>query len=904
MSKIRVHELSKELGIKSKDLIRILNEMGAGVKNHMSTIKEEYLIQVRRSFNTGAAPLKKAPPSTAKKPSVDPEKIESKPTSPSPAPKKASQVKKTASTETRGVATAGLGTSAKDAVQERKRQPEEKRSKGEPQVAKSAPRREVPSKSVTGSKRPTEIRPVEKAQVVKKEASDRLAAPSKAQPTGVKEEKPSPTSSPKKQPPATTKEAPTRPAPLKDRKAPTSATRPVATEGREKERQPVRATTGEKPRPTARTAKSGRAQETPNKPGAQQKTATPHQGARERFKKTGQARDTRNFRGARGGRRGREKTKPAQPLTNVKSVQAPQSLTVKEFAQAIEVAVGEVIKKLMSLGVMATINKEIDLDTAILVGEEFGVTVTGAPTEEEELKVEEIVDEPESLTTRWPVVTVMGHVDHGKTSLLDAIRETEVTASEAGGITQHIGAYQVESNSKKITFLDTPGHEAFTAMRARGAQATDIAVLVVAADDGVMPQTVEAINHAKAAKIPIIVAINKIDKPTANPDRVKQELTQYGLVMEEWGGETICVEVSALKKTGLDELLEMILLVAEMREFKANPNRAAKGIVIEAKLDRGRGPVATVLIQTGTLKIGDNVIAGKVSGRVRALVNDKGKMVPKAGPSEPVEIVGLDDVPEAGDTFYVTEEKIARELAERRQQFSKEQEFKKYQRVSLDDLFVRIKEGEMKDLNLIIKADVHGSVEAITQSLERLSSDEVRIRVIHGGVGAVNESDIMLASASEAIIIGFNVRPDPTAKRLAEREDVDIRFYRVIYNIIEDVQKAMEGMLSPEFKEVVLGRAEVRAVFKVPKAGSVAGSFVLEGKITRNAEARVIRDNVVIYDGKIESLKRFKDDVKEVSAGFECGIGLERFNDIKVGDVIEIFVNQEIKKTGTTDSGG
>lgn len=591
-------------------------------------------------------------------------------------------------------------------------------------------------------------------------------------------------------------------------------------------------------------------------------------------------------------------------MTNVKSVQIPERITVKEFAQAIEVSASEVIKKLIALGVMASINQEIDADTATLVGAEFGVTVEAAPSEEETLVIEEIEDRPESLKPRWPVVTIMGHVDHGKTSLLDAIRQTNVIASEAGGITQHIGAYQVDVQGKKITFLDTPGHEAFTAMRARGAQVTDIAVLVVAADDGVMPQTVEAINHAKAADVPIIVAINKIDKPVANPDRVKQELTQYGLVPEDWGGDTICVEVSALKKIGLDDLLEMILLVAEMKELKANPDRPAKGTVIEAKLDKGRGPVATVLVQNGTLHQGDTIIAGDVSGKVRVLVNDKGKNVAKAGPSAPVEVVGFDDLPEAGDVFYVTDEKTARQLAEKRQQFRREKELKKDQRFKLEDLFTRIKEGEMKELNIVLKADVQGSVEAIQNSLERLSNEEVRVQVIHGGVGAISESDVMLASASGAVIVGFNVRPDAIAKRLAEREDVDLRLYRIIYNIIEDVKKAMEGMLEPEFKEVVLGRAEVRATFKVPKVGTVAGSYVTEGKITRNGEARLLRDNVVIFEGKIESLKRFKDDVREVVSGFECGIGLERFNDIKEGDIIECFTVEEIKKTGGTDTAG
>ncbi|HEX2954776.1 MAG TPA: translation initiation factor IF-2, partial [Bacillota bacterium] len=593
-----------------------------------------------------------------------------------------------------------------------------------------------------------------------------------------------------------------------------------------------------------------------------------------------------------------EAPRAPRPLTNVKSAQIPASITVKEFAQILEVAAGEIIKKLIQLGVMATINQEIDLDTAILVGSELGVEITAAPTQEEILQVEEIKDDPADLLPRWPVVTIMGHVDHVKTSLLDSIRQTHVTASEAGGITQHIGAYLVEIKDKKIAFLDTPGHEAFTAMRARGAQVTDIAILVVAADDGVMPQTVEAINHAKAAGIPIIIAINKMDKPGANPDRVKQELTEYELVAEEWGGDTVMVPVSAKTKEGIDHLLEMILLVAEMKELKANPHRPAKGTVIEAQLDKGRGPVATVLVQTGTLEVGNVIIAGSVFGRVRVLINDKGKRVKKAGPSVPVEILGLETLPEAGDIFYAVEdERMARQLAAKRQQYKRETELKKNQKVTLDDLFDRIKEGEIKDLNIVLKADVQGSVEAIRQSLERLSSDEVRVRVIHSGVGAIGDTDVMLASASNAIVIGFNVRPDPMAKKTAEKESVDVRLYRVIYNAIEDVQKAMEGLLEPTFREVVVGRAEVRQTFKVPKMGMIAGSFVVEGKITRNGDARVLRDNVVIFEGKIESLRRFKDDVREVANGFECGIGLERFSDLKEGDIIEVFTMEEVKRT-------
>ncbi len=591
------------------------------------------------------------------------------------------------------------------------------------------------------------------------------------------------------------------------------------------------------------------------------------------------------------------KQRPQGPVTSVKSVQLPESMTVKDFSQLIEISASDVIKKLIGLGVMATINQEIDRDTMTLIANEYTITATAAPTEEQKLQVEEVEDDPKSLVHRPPIVTIMGHVDHGKTSLLDAIREANVIASEAGGITQHIGAYQVELNERKITFLDTPGHEAFTAMRARGAQATDIAVLVVAADDGVMPQTIEALNHAKDANVAIIVAINKMDKPGANPDRIKQDLTEYGLVSEEWGGDTIFVPVSAKKRIGIENLLEMILLVADVKDFKANPNRAAKGTIIEAQLDKGHGPVATVLVQNGTLELGDSIIAGTAVGRVRALINDKGKRVKKAGPSTPVEVIGFNELPGAGDIMHViTEDRMARELADKRSQFKRESELKRNQKVTLDDLFTKIKEGEIKDLKIVLKADVQGSVEAIRQSLERLSNNEVRVKVIHGGVGGIGEGDVMLASASNAIIIGFNVRPDPLAKRTADKENVDIRLYRIIYNIIEDVQKAMEGMLAPQYKEVVNGRAEIRLVYKVPKVGNIAGCFVVEGKIMRNNDIRLIRDNIVIHEGKIESLRRFKDDAREVAEGFECGIGLEKFGDIKEGDIIEAFSMEEIKR--------
>jgi len=585
--------------------------------------------------------------------------------------------------------------------------------------------------------------------------------------------------------------------------------------------------------------------------------------------------------------------------TTPKHIVIQGSISVQDLASKMSRKAGELIKQLMNLGVMATINQELDVETATILAGEMGVTVE-VKAEKSLAIIEEIQDDPEDLVFRPPVVTVMGHVDHGKTSLLDAIRTTHVTASEAGGITQHIGAYQVEINNQKITFLDTPGHEAFTSMRARGAQVTDIAILVVAADDGIMPQTIEAINHAKAAEVPIIVAINKIDKENATPEKVKQELTEYGLVVEEWGGDTIAVPVSAKNNIGIEQLLEMILLVAEVRDYKANPNRPAAGNVIEAELDKGKGPVATVLVSKGTLNIGDVAVAGCAYGKIKAMLDEKGRRVKKAGPSMPVEVQGLSEVPEAGEPFYVVaDEKLARQITSARTAVRKVEESKQSVavKVSLEDLFDKIKEGEIKELNIIIKADVQGSVEALKQSLLRLSTSEVRVNPIHGGVGAINKNDIMLASASNAIILGFNVRPDANAKATAELDSVDVRLYRVIYDAIEDVKLAMTGLLDPSFKEVIVGKAEVRQVFKVPKAGTVAGCMVIEGKIIRSAKARVIRDSIVIHEGVMESLKRFKDDAKEVAEGFECGIGIEKYNDLKEADIIEAFVMEEVKRT-------
>ncbi|WP_155590274.1 translation initiation factor IF-2 [Lysinibacillus cavernae] len=609
--------------------------------------------------------------------------------------------------------------------------------------------------------------------------------------------------------------------------------------------------------------------------------------------------------GIHGGKRRHPKTH--QPSIPVKQKELPEkitfveSLSVAELAKKLHREPSEIIKKLFMLGVMATINQELDKDAIELICADYGVEV------EEEIRVDitdlethfeqtEEVNEAE-LSERPPVVTIMGHVDHGKTTLLDSIRNTKVTAGEAGGITQHIGAYQVTEGDKKITFLDTPGHAAFTTMRARGAKVTDLTILVVAADDGVMPQTVEAINHAKAAEVPIIVAVNKMDKPSANPDRVMQELTEHGLVPEAWGGETIFVPISALKGEGIDTLLEMILLVAEVGELKANPDRLALGTVIEAQLDKGRGSVATLLVQDGTLKVGDPIVVGHTYGRVRAMVNDKGRRVKEAGPSTPVEITGLNDVPQAGDRFVVFEdEKTARQVGETRAMSAIQAQRSEKQRVTLDNLFEQMSQGEMKELNLIVKADVQGTVEAMAASLMKIDVEGVNVKIIHTGAGAITESDISLAAASNAIVIGFNVRPDVNAKRAAEEEGVDIRLHRIIYKVIEEIEQAMKGMLDPEFVEKIIGQAEVRQTIKVSKVGTIAGSYITDGKVTRDSGVRVIRDNVVIFEGELDTLKRFKDEVKEVAKGYECGITITNFNDIKEGDIIEAYIMEEVKR--------
>ena len=627
------------------------------------------------------------------------------------------------------------------------------------------------------------------------------------------------------------------------------------------------------------------------------------QGGKQKFGKKGQQQNKKDnkFKGNKSKNEEQEKLRRLQMEVARKApvtVKIPDEITVGELASRMKKTAGEVIKCLMKNGVMAGINQAIDFDTAEYVAVEMGCKVEKEITVTiEERIIDDHVDSAEELETRAPVVVVMGHVDHGKTSTLDAIRKTSVTAGEAGGITQHIGAYTVEVNGQMITFLDTPGHAAFTSMRARGAKSTDIAILVVAADDGIMPQTVESINHAKAAEVPIIVAINKMDKPTANPDKIKEQLTKYDLIPEEWGGDTVIVPISAKTGMGLEDLLEMVLLTAEVQELKANPNRRAKGTVIEARLDKNRGPIATLLVQNGTLNQGDIIIAGTAVGRVRVMTNDKGRTVKTAGPSVPVEITGLADVPTPGDEFNaVTDERMARELVEQRRQAAKDAAANAMQKVTLDNLFAKMQEGEMKELPLVVKADVQGSAEAVKASLEKISNEEVRVKVIHAGVGAINESDILLASTAGAIIVGFNVRPDAAAQASGQRSNVDMRFYRVIYDAIDEIEAAMKGMLAPQFEEAIIGHAEVRMTYKVSAVGTIAGCMVKDGKVTKDAQVRVLRDNIVIHQGEVGSLQRFKDAAKEVTAGYECGMSILKFNDIKEGDVFECFVMQEIKR--------
>ncbi|MFO7311591.1 MAG: translation initiation factor IF-2 [Bacillota bacterium] len=786
MAKVRVYELARDLGVDSKEIVDFLASLGQDVKNHMSTVEDEYVARVLRRFGGGQAAGGAA--NGAGNPS-----------------------RPQAAAQTAATASAGSTPQAKPA------QPA--------QAAKPAATGQASKPASTGqASKPAQLAPGPQARGQRAQAE------------------------------------PARPAADERRQAPQAAAQPAQ-------------------RQAARPATSGQSQAKA---------------------------DPRSQRGAApGGKPGgkgqpmaqRGQRQAPEPGSRGK-LELPESIPIKELAGKVGVQAAAIVKYLFNQGMMVTVNHSIDFETAAKIATRLGFEVVKPHDPLADALVDQ-EDPPETLKPIPPVVTIMGHVDHGKTTLLDAIRETRVAATEAGGITQHIGAYQVEWNGKKITFLDTPGHEAFTAMRARGAQVTDIAVLVVAADDGVMPQTIEAINHARAADVPIIVALNKIDKPDANPDRVKQQLADQGLIPEEWGGDTVVVPVSALRRQGLDDLLEMILLVAELRELKANPDRPARGVIIEAELDKGRGPVCTVLVKKGTLRLGDAVVAGHTAGKVRAMLDDRGRPIAEAGPATPVSVLGLDDVPMAGDELVVVaDERLAREIAARRREEMRQQEMQRPVRANLDQLFEQVKAGQLPELNIIIKADVQGSVEALRGALEKLSRPDVRLNVIHAAVGGITKTDVDLAAAANAIIIGFNVRPDATARKVAEQENVDIRTYRVIYDAIEEMKKALEGMLEPEYREVVLGRAEVRALFRVPNVGTVAGCYVTEGKVVRGASVRVIRDGTVVHEGAISSLKRFKDDVREVAEGYECGIGLEKFNDLKEGDVLEFFRMEQVARDG------
>ncbi|MBQ3046219.1 MAG: translation initiation factor IF-2 [Clostridia bacterium] len=837
INKYRVHEVAKDFDIKSNIVVDLLAKYFDGQKKHMTALEEDELDIIFETFTkeNEVADLN--------------EYFEYM-----PAPKKTKE-------------------KAEDKAEDKAEEKAAEESKAEPAPASE-------KKEQKAEKAP-EKKPEKKAEPAKK-AEDKKPAPEK------KEQKN------EKKPVQQTKADKLPPMPKKQPKP----------ENKEKDNKPMQSRTKGEMR-TIDTRAGNVDLEKYNERYeniAPENKTKQHEGAVKKQKLKQKSQQYRKQGGMRSSRRETE----AERLKRIAAERAkkpqlqlklPEEITVGELAAMLKMTAAEVIKKLFTLGQMATVNEVLDYETAAIVAEELGAKVEKevVVTIEDRI-IDDHIDDESELVSRDPVVVVMGHVDHGKTSLLDAIRNTSVTSTEAGGITQHIGAYRVNLNGSDITFLDTPGHAAFTSMRLRGAMATDIAILVVAADDGIMPQTIEAINHAKAAGVQIIVAINKMDKPAANPDRVLQQLTEYELVPEEWGGETICVPVSALTRQGIDNLLESVLLVAEMQELKANPNRSAKGVVIEARLDKGRGPVSTLLVQNGTLKSGDIIVAGTAVGRVRVMTDDKGRKVNEAGPSVPVEIMGLAEVPQAGDGFdAVNDERLARELVEQRKSKAKEEQFKEFQKVTLDNLFASIQEGQLKDLNIIIKADVQGSAEAVKQSLVKLSNEEVRVKVIHSGVGAITESDVMLANASAAIIVGFNVRPDNVASEVAERDGVEIRCYRVIYDCIEEVEAAIKGMLAPKFRDVDIGKAEVRQVVKISSVGNVAGCHVINGKITRGAKIRVVRDGIVITEDEMASLKRFKDDVKEVASGFDCGIGLNKFNDIKEGDIFEAFITEEYR---------
>ena len=885
MAKIKIYELAKELSVESKEVIRRLNKMGVEVKTHMSSISEKDANAVRNSLakEGKAKPVEDAEGFVPRVKRIPKAVIEREQNA-----AKAEEDKP--ATEVAEAVAAADNNTVKDA----KSQPaavQDKTVAEHDAVVADAVETAAPSIE------PAEARSKEDAAA---NAKENITAPESAAPIA---EQDSATAAAKDAKGTAQRAKTTKPA------AESNAQPPRAREekSRYEERNKPERTQSDKPKTKKNQndrSRGGRA----NESFATENQSNNHKTNRKKVFVKDNSFDRRTdddfgrygkspkMKNRKGGKNAKREIKVAMPPVTPKKITIGDTVVLGELAKTMGKTAGEIIKKLFEMGIMATINQELDAETAILVADEFGVTVEVKADRAAEI-LEDIADDEGDMRERPPVVTIMGHVDHGKTSLLDAIRHTNVVSGEAGGITQHIGAYQVEIKGKKITFLDTPGHEAFTAMRARGANMTDIAIIVVAADDGVMPQTIEAINHSKAAGVPIIIAINKIDKPGADPSRVKQELTEYGLVPEEWGGDTIMVEVSAKAKINLDGLLEMILLVAEVEELKANYDRQARGAVVEAKLDKNRGSVATLLVQKGTLHAGDNILAGAVFGKVRAMHDDKGKKVKSAGPSTPVEVLGFSDVPTAGEIFVVVkDEKDARLVAAKQSAKKREEELHRATKVSLDNLFQQIAEGDIKELNLVVKADVQGSVEALIQSLVKLNTDEVKVNVIHSGVGAVSESDVMLASASNAIILGFNIIAPPAARAAAEAANVDIRLYRVIYDALEDIKLAMSGLLAPEYKENIIGHVEIRQVIRVPKIGVVAGSYVTSGKVVRNALVRIIRDNAVIADDKIISLRRFKDDAKEVVEGFECGIGLENFHDIKEGDQLEVYEMEEIAR--------
>ncbi len=890
MKKKRVYELAKELELGSKELISLLHNIGIEVKSHMCTLDADNVKRVRESVNK----TRDSKPDATPQPKQTAEKT---------------RQKSEPEAKGDGVRLSQYGPGLVDKVPQR---PPDRRLIERPVrgIPASGEKKTVPTREQTS--RDKQARPAEEAGTKTHSSGKGREIERGQQPRATEASRKTPGQGAREQSERSNAAQPTRtdsarrPFDGKEKREFGRQGGPAAT--RPESRSGSRVPSGRRPGPLGRGPIPSKAipkppaeleADKPDKSVGQQRFVDKKVKERSTWQDRWSKKKTPEKKIQHPPRRPGVKVTPTPPVQK-KPVVISGDVSVKELAEKMGIKAAEIIKKLMHLGTMATINEQVDPETAAVVAQEFGVSVEikeREPDFEERLELDDDQDDSALLRGRPPVVTVLGHVDHGKTSLLDAIRDENVTASEAGGITQHIGAYQVQKHDKRITFVDTPGHAAFTAMRARGASITDIAILVVAADDGVKPQTIEAINHAKAAQVPIVVAINKMDKPDVNPDRVKQQLTEYELVPEEWGGETICVPVSAHTKDGLDDLLEMILLVSEMHELKANPDRLARGTVIESQLDKGRGPVATVLVQNGTLKPGDILVSGSAFCRVRAMIDYRGRRVKEAGPSMPVEVLGFSEVPPAGERFYVVEdERVARQIVEKRQQRKREEDLKLSRRLSLEEVFERIKEGEVKELPLIVKADVQGSVEALVHSLEKLGTDEVQVQLAHYGAGGITETDVMLAAASNAIIIGFNVRPDANARKAAEREKVDIRTYKVIYEALDDVKAALSGLLDPQFREAVLGYAEVRQTFTASRIGTIAGCYVLEGKIARDAKVRIIRDGTIVHEGELSSLKRFKDDAREVAQGYECGVTLDRFNDLREGDQLEFFVIEEIKR--------